>query len=254
MGRDMAQPTGTYTQPTGPRIRFEVIGEAWTELTRNMGTWIVALLIPIIIVGAIAGVGYMVMVLPLLFGGDAVPNLMAVMFGYLVVLVLVLVASGAFFGALYRMAIRQIRGETPSINDLFQSFDLAPRFIVAHLLIGILSYIGFFLCVIPGLIVSGMSFLAYPILADQNVGSVDAIRMSWEALKKDALMAILFFIVLAIVAQLGAVACGIGAVITMPMLFLGSAIVYRDFFPQRFAPASSSAPNTATEPPPQPGA
>lgn len=242
----MAHPAGTYTPPTGPRIRFEVIGEAWGELTRNMGTWVVALLIPIVVIGIIAFLGYSAMVLPLILGGDEAPTLVGMMFGYLILVFLILVVSGAFFGALYRMAIRQIRGEMPSVNDLFQSFDLAPRFIAAHLIIGILSYIGFFLCVIPGLIFGGMSFLAYPIIADRNVGAVDAIRMSWETLKKDALMAILFFIVLSIVAQLGSVACGIGVVITMPMLFLGSAIVYRDFFPERFTTQSSSPP---TEPP-----
>lgn len=253
----MAYSAGTYTPPTGPRIRFEVIGEAWGELMRSMGTWVLAQLVYLVIVGVIAFSGYLVILLPLILGEGSAPSLIAALFGYLVVLVLILVVSGAFAGALYRMAIRQIRGEMPAAGDLFQSFDLAPRFIAAHLIVGLLTYVGFILCFIPGLIVLGLTFLALPILADQNVGSVDAIRMSWEALKKDAFMAILFFLVLSIVAQLGGIACGIGVIFTLPMFFLGCAIVYRDFFPERFASQSApppGAPTPPSEPPTQPGA
>ncbi|MER3413553.1 MAG: hypothetical protein C4340_07010 [Armatimonadota bacterium] len=256
----MAQPTNTYTPAAGPRIRFEVIGEAWGEFMRNIGTWVVAQLVLLTIVAAIWFLGFFVVLTPAMLSGDTRAGFIASLFAYFVLLLLILLVSGVFTGGLFRMAIRQLRGEMPAVGDLFQSFDLAPRFIAAQLIIGVLTYVGFFLCIIPGLIFAGLTFLAYPILADQNVGSVGSIRMtwqalnmSWEALKKDWLMAILFFFVLAIVAEIGSIACGIGVVFTLPMFFLGIAIVYRDFFPERFA-AQSTAPTGAPTPPAQPPA
>lgn len=253
----MAQPAGTYTPPTGPRIRFEVIGEAWGELMRNMSAWIVAMLFAVIVLGGAYLIGYLVVLLPLFFTQGSDVGVIATFGGFAVFGVAMIVLMGAIYGGLYRMAIRQLRGEMPTAGDLFQSFDLAPRMIGVHLLVTVLMMVGFFLCVIPGFIVMGLTFLAYAIVADQNVGSVEAIRMSWEALKKDTLMAILFALVVSILAQIGVYACVVGALFTGPLMFLSHAIVYRDFFPERFASQSApppGAPAPPAEPPTQPGA
>lgn len=232
----MAQPAGTYTPSTGPRIRFEAIGEAWGEFMRNMSAWIVATLLAIIVLGVVYGVGYFVVLLPLVLTEGSDVGAVAMFGGIIILTLVIIVLSGAIFGGLYRMALRQLRGEMPSGGDVFQAFDLAPRMIGVHLLVSIFIVIGAFLCIIPAFIVMGMTFLAYVIVADQSVGSVDAIRMSWEALKKDALMAILFAIVVAILSQIGFYICFVGALFTLPLMFLSHSIVYRDFFPERFAP------------------
>lgn len=251
----MTQPTGTYAPLSGPRIRFEAIGEAWSELMRNLGTWIVAMLLTLIVLYGVGIIGYFVVLIPLFLTQGSDVGVVAYFGGMAVFCLVMLALMGAFYGGLYRMAIRQARGEMPVASDLFQSFDLAPRMIAVHILIAILTTIGFFLCIIPGFIVLGLTFLAYAIVADQNVGAVDAIRMSWEALKKDALMAILFALVITILSQIGVYACFVGALFTMPLLFLGHAIVYRDFFPERFPVAPSGPPPVPpTEPPAQPGA
>jgi uncharacterized membrane protein len=51
-----------------------------------------------------------------------------------------------------------------------------------------------------------------------------------NALKGDALMAILFYLVVVIMAAAGLLACCIGALVTFPLFILSVAIVYRDFF------------------------
>ncbi len=72
-------------------------------------------------------------------------------------------------------------------------------------------------------------------MADTEISPLDAIARSFEVLKRDMLMAVLFFLVLAIVANLGMILCYVGVIVTMPLLFLGTSLVYRDFFPKRFA-------------------
>jgi uncharacterized membrane protein len=142
----------------------------------------------------------------------------------------VMASAAVLMTGMYRMAVNQVRGERIMLGDLFSGLDQALPALGALILTALATMAGALFCFFPAYIVSGLLMLALPIMADQRVGPVDALTRSWQALRHDMWMATLFHIVLGFAAGLGVLLCGVGVVVTMPLLFLGHAIVYRDFF------------------------
>jgi len=159
----------------------------------------------------------------------------------------------------YNMALKASRGLPIQIGDMFTVFDRAPALILAAVLIGIVQGIGLMCCCLPGLIAGAIFMFSIPLIVDRNLGAVEAMTASFNAWKRDPVMATLFVIVLSIVASLGIIVCCIGHFLTQPLLPIGVAIVYRDLFEgpaagsagPEFAPAAPpvAPPPTAPEPP-----
>ena len=130
------------------------------------------------------------------------------------------------------MAIRQVRGESIALSDLWSATDCVGPMIGSSLLVGLAVSVGSQFFVIPGYILGGLWMLAGPLIADRKIGTMDALSASWKALQPELVMAAVYYFVISIVASLGILVLGIGAIATLPLFYLGLALVYRDFFPQ----------------------
>lgn len=243
------------------RVRFDAISEAWALFQQQMGTWVLATLLMFAMIGAIYFV--CVVLLGVVVGAmsagrpaGAPPPDAAI--GVFIVTILFIVlfvwlVRTLVLGGMFKMAVRQVKGEVISAGDIFSTIDVLPTLLGATIVVGLAVFAGCILCFIPGLIVQGMLMFAEPLIVDQRMGVFESISRSWDALKEDMLMVTLFHIVLALVAGLGAIACGFGILFTFPLLPLGIAIVYRDFF---LGPAYGvnvyTPPPTAPPPPPPP--
>lgn len=222
-----------YGQP--PKIRFEVIGEAWQLFTQQMSTWVIAVLIMfvammvpgIVMVIGIVGSG--------MLGGLAGNRAGGAVFGLgmmlmmFVGILLIAVITAVMMGGMYRMAIKQIRGEPIQISDLWSVTDVLMNLIGAGLLIGIAMGVAAMACVLPMYIVGGLLMLTIPLIVDKKLGIMEAATLSWNTLKGEWLMAAVLFFVLNFIAGIGAIAIYIGMLFTYPIMFLGTALVYRDF-------------------------
>lgn len=221
-------------QPSGS-IRFEVIGEAFNQVKANMATWAITTLLMAII-------GYAVMFLIMLpiqivlrgiissgSSGNFMVAMIVMMGGYFVAIAASMIVNGFLLAGIMRMALNQLKGLPVQVGDLFAAKDVAPQAIVASLVTSLLIGIGSMFCYIPGLILAGLFMLTIPIVVEQRLPAMDAIKKSVELMKPHLVMATLFYIVLAIVAGLGAIACIVGLLVTIPILFFGIAITYRDF-------------------------
>src|SRR5205085_2723588 len=149
---------------------------------------------------------------------------------FFVPVVVVMVAAFTMLGGMFRMAIRQLQGESIQATDIFKVQDVIGPLIIGSLLMVVAIYIGMIFCILPGLILAGLLMFTIPIIVDKRLAPVDAVKLSFETLKPDLVMATLFYIVVTIVGQIGGAACVIGALFTYPLFFLSIAILYRDFF------------------------
>jgi len=232
-------PGGGYPPPGGyppaqPRIRFNVIGEAWALFQQDVATWILAALIYVGIVFAIN------FCFGLLIGGaEAVSSsasrpsffTFSAFFGLrLVVNLASYVISVFLMGGMYRMAVKKLRNNPIQVSDIFSVGDVLPALLLGAFLVGLASGVGFILCIIPGLIIGGLLMFTIPLIVDRHLGAIDAMGQSWNALKGDLLNATLFFLVVSILGVIGALACGVGILVTIPLLVLSIALAYRDFF------------------------
>jgi hypothetical protein len=264
----MAIPGGEFPQysgyPSRPAIRFEAIGEAWQFFTQQMGTWILAIVATFVIQFGVYIGGALILVM-LGIGAGALTgkgNLNSdsasagfvggFMLGYFLLLVTLIFVSSFLMVGLYRMAAKQVRGEYISLGDLFTGTDALLPVLGATLLIS-LATMAASLTIVGGFVVAGLFSITIPLIVDRRQGVLAAMGSSWNALKGEWLMATLFHFVLVFVAGIGVLGLGVGLLFTYPLLFLGTAIVYRDFFPTA-APGQERmyAAYSAQNPPPPP--
>ncbi len=140
--------------------------------------------------------------------------------------------SGFFLGGMIRMASRQIRGSAPRLEDLFSITDCWFDLLLVSFLIGVATSIGFALCVLPGMIVSGLFLLAIPLVSRRPTArNRSSIIQSWHALKSQWLTAAVFNWVLIILAVSGILLCLHRRARHRPALLpVPSAILYQNFF------------------------
>jgi hypothetical protein len=224
-------------EATWPEVRFGAIGEAWRLYKRHWAVWSLTALVSLICtavgegVAAIAthavGAG-MFGGLLLGFGTPGVPLLHGVV-GMAVV--------GFFLGGMVRVAVNQVRGRRPRLEDLFSVTDVWFDLCVGSILVGIPLMIGWSLFVLPGMVVAGLMMFVYPLIVDGRLPATGAIIQSYHALKSQWLLATIVHLGIAMVAGLGIFLLGIGIVLTAPLYALSIAVLYRDLFLDPYAPS-----------------
>jgi uncharacterized membrane protein len=212
-----------------PTVRFNVIGDAWRMYWRHVGVWSLAILIVVFSYSAISGVVFELLGVrgPAARGGFRLPMTPGV--GAIHYLVSTLI--GFFFQAgLIRMASNQVRGYRPRLKDLFSGIDVGAELLLAAAIYGAATFLGHVLCIVPGLIVSGLLMFTIPLVVIARQPAMAAIGQSWNALKSQWLTAAVFHFALALVSGSGMLLCCVGVLFTAPLYSLSIAILYHEFF------------------------
>src|SRR5262245_20674245 len=212
-----------------PGVRWEWISEAWNLFTKQWLVWALMILVTGLIGFAIylPFIGVIGMMMPTPQVGEPFEFPVGIFMLYPIMGLVMLTALSWLGGGLYNAAFKQIRGEQIAFGDLFSGGKHFARVLGAGLLIGIAAGLGS-ICIIPGFIVAGLTFLTIPMIVEGGKGTIDAIKESIEVTKKDWIMFTLFALALGFIAGAGGIACGVGVLATYPLLFLGHALAYRD--------------------------
>ena len=152
------------------------------------------------------------------------------------------VIGGFFLGGLIRMASRQVGGRAPRLADLFSVFDVGFEFLLAATLYGAATFVASMLCVIPGVIVSGLLMFTIPLVVVARQPATVAMGQSWRALLPQCLTATLFHFVLVLLSGSGFLLCGVGILFTGPLYSLSIAILYHEFFSTTHEPSWKKKP------------
>jgi hypothetical protein len=219
-------------------VNFGWIGESWSLFSANAGVWIITVLICGLVPGIVGGlvgaaVGASGRVAPPAFGTGPSALLPWILSGglplgaNLLLRIFSLAWTAFFYGGVFRMAVKQVRGETIDISDVFAGGPTFIKFLILCLVFGISVSIGAVLCVFPAFIVAGLFLPLFAIAADgADIG--DAISRSVDAMKADIWMAALFVFVMGLIYLVSLIPCFLGALVTIPMMWLISALAYRD--------------------------
>lgn len=232
-----SNPGGNYpgaVPPRAPEISFDAISQAWTVLQPQLATYAGVTLIVLLAAAVFQGlqVAFTPQGSP---GGPGAPGQSFSMAPLVIGLIGNLVNSFLSAG-FFRMAINHLRTGSPDVGDVFSVADVFIHIIIASILMTIAMFLGFCLCIIPGLLLAGLFLFVNPLIVDRRMGAIDAIGTSFNTLKPHMWMALVFTIVVGLVASVGALACLIGLVVTVPLAVLSIAITYRNFFDNGSAP------------------
>lgn len=189
---------------------------------------------------------------PPIFAPGNIGKILTLEFG----VILVMAVYAAFlYGGMFRMAVRQVRGLTLTYRDIFAGGPLFGRMLGAMFLLGFGTYALEAICVGPGYLMlflhanpvgmvvafvlgflllfcllpvfTGLLLPAFALMAD-GVTVFAALRRSVRAMKGNWLGAAGFVFVLGLLVYVSEIPCGLGLLATIPMIFLTTALAYRD--------------------------
>jgi hypothetical protein len=255
-------------------VNFGWIQESFEIFKRDIGVWVLALVIYGAISAALSGTieGLFGMTGHDLFTsgftpGAAIPSLSPTAqfytpayYAFLTVSgLLQLPVAGFFLGGLFKMANKAVRQQPLELGDVFSGSSTIVSFTVFYFIFIIVFELSLVIGILfGGFVVLGLLFPTFAILADgETVPS--AMTKSFDGMKRDWLGAAAFTFVFSLLTIISLVVCCfcIPYFITTPMSFILSSLAYRDMigFPPSVMPvAEAPAPDSWPPPPTIPAA
>lgn len=139
--------------------------------------------------------------------------------------ILIYIVSQFSFGLLqgpmmvgyYRALNKEDAGGKAELGDLFKGFDDFVPALVAALVGAIVVTSGYFLCIIPGMLLVAILPTALCLVADGEKDGINALKRAWMAVKSNLVMAAVAMLVIGLLTMVGLIACCVGILITAPI-------------------------------------
>src|ERR1043166_7424117 len=113
--------------------------------------------------------------------------------------------------------MRKLRATRAELADLFTGFNFFIPSLVASLLIGLFTFAGTLLCIIPGLVVAAMYKFTYLFIVDKRMDFWPAMQASHAIVKNDYFGFTMFLVLAFLVNLLGLLCCVVGLLVTIPL-------------------------------------
>ena len=180
------------------------IGEGWDLVKGDMGSYILLALIFLVLTSAVP-----------------------------------VVLHGPLIAGMHIFTTKKLLGRRAEVADLFKGFDFFVPTLVASLLIALFVTLGTLLCIIPGLVVSAMYSFTYLFIVDKRMDFWPAMQASHEIVKRDYFGFTMFIVLLILVNLLGALCCGVGLFVSVPVTWAAITVAYKELV--GFEPATAEA-------------
>ncbi|MFE3545594.1 hypothetical protein ACFXK0_21740 [Nocardia sp. NPDC059177] len=210
--------------PAGPKLGVgDALGYGWNKFKDNAVVWVAIVLVAVLIqvaINFVFGLGADTDTdadgaLVIGFGiWQLLGTIVSTIVGYLI--------SAAFV----RGALHEIDGRKPAFGDFFQ-FTHVGAVILAGLLVGLATGIGLLLCILPGIVVAFFTWWTMQFVIDQDQDAITAIKSSFSAISANAGPLLLLALALVGINILGAIPCGLGLLVTIPLTIIASTYAYR---------------------------
>lgn len=139
-----------------------------------------------------------------------------------------------------RLFLAIVRGQPATFGLLFSGGPFFLKGLLTNILASIIVGIGSCLCLVPGIIAGlGLSF-SLLLVVDQQLGAVTAIQESWRLTQGAKLQLFLYGLAAFVLSLVGVLACGLGMLVTAPLVGLGLAQIYEATIAQKGAPGAAT--------------
>ena len=145
--------------------------------------------------------------------------------------------QGPLIAGFHIFTMKKLMGRNAEFGDLFKGFNFFVPTLVASLLIGLFTFAGTLLCIIPGLVVAAMYKFTYLFIVDKRMDFWPAMQASHAIVKNDYFGFTMFLILAFLVNLLGVLCCVVGLLVTIPLTFAAITVAYKEIvgFEQRTA-------------------
>ncbi|HEY3443806.1 MAG TPA: zinc-ribbon domain-containing protein [Paludibaculum sp.] len=187
-------PAAEFTAPAGGRVQTgKWISTAWNLVTGQI--WM-----------------FMLITLLMLILSSVVP----------------VVLQGPMLIGMHIVCWRVLLGGRADVGDLFKGFNWFVPSLVACLLIAVFTFLGLIACLVGALVVMAMFQFTYLFIVDRNMDFWPAMQASHAVVKQDYAGFLIFLLALIGINILGALACVVGLLVTIPIHYLAVTAAYQD--------------------------
>ena len=125
-----------------------------------------------------------------------------------------------------RATLMIIRGEKLEASRVMSMENVGNYFLTA-LLVGVLTFVGLILCVLPGIAVMFFSMFWGYFVVDKNMKPVEAITASFNLVKANVGPVIIFLLLSWVVTFAGLIACIVGLIVAIPVVTIATGYMYK---------------------------
>jgi hypothetical protein len=136
--------------------------------------------------------------------------------------------QGPLIAGFHIFTMKKLMGRNAEFGDLFKGFNYFVPTLVASLLIGLFTFAGTLLCLIPGLVVAAMYKFTYLFIVDKRMDFWPAMQASHAVVKNDYFGFTIFLILAFLVNVLGFLCCIVGLLVTIPLTFAAITVAYKE--------------------------
>lgn len=205
-----------YGAPAGgaaPVSATDAFSYGWAKFQQHVGPLLIAMLVYIVGAIIVSGIAYAI-----LSEAGFIGRVLIQIVQYLVFALIQM--------AIIRGSLLIVDGRPLELKDMFATDQLG-QYILAAILVSIATGIGIILCVIPGLIISFFAAYFGYFLLDKKMEAVDAIKASFSFVQANLGTLVVFFLLSLVAYFVGAILCGLGLLVAIPVVIIGQAFLYR---------------------------
>jgi hypothetical protein len=147
--------------------------------------------------------------------------ILSFLFGAISFVVQLIVQSG-----IIKASLMLTRGQRIDFGSAFSGIDFV-QVIVAALVIGVMTFIGFVLCILPGIVVIFFTAYALYFVIDRGQDAITAIKSSFTFVKNNVGQLLLLWLATIAAYIVGACLCGVGLLVAIPVVVIAQAYTFR---------------------------
>lgn len=223
----------------------KALSYGWAKFQANTGQIIVSAVVLVVGLGVVAVLGTLVMNAMTSDASCSVKNGVldcdegTGFFGRLILQSLLsavlLVVAWVIGAGLVRASLNVTEGKPFLFSDVVKT-DKIGSVVVASVLIAIATFVGTILCYLPGLVVGFATSYTLYFIIDKDMAPIDAIKASVMFVKDNLANTIVWYIVGGLVAAAGFLVCVVGALVSVPVVLIGTAYTYKTLNREPVAP------------------
>lgn len=215
------------------QVNWDVLSEAFEIVKRHWQSYVIYAVVALIGTYAVSFCMQMpmqglMMAMPTSDDANLAPFLAGFVPLYLLNIVVSTVVQGMLYAGFHLLTMKVLSGRNPEVGDAFEMFKLLVPIGIAQLLAGLFAAPGLCLCGIGYMFTYGLFAMSVPVVLVEKKSGWDAVMRSLELTKQHWLNVGLFIFVSSLLAGLGAIACCVGLLFTMPWAAVSNFLLYRD--------------------------
>lgn len=228
----------------------DAISYGWKKFSKAPAQLIVPVLVVALIVFGLAFVGSLILGATLLATSDCTitsfgvevdaqcgPGFLTTLFGNAILGFLVGIVASCLGAGLVKMALEIVDGRGGTLGDVF-AYATKPPVIQAALLVSAASAVGVLLCYVGSIVVGFLTLFTMFFVVDKDMAAVDAIKASVSLTTSRFGETALFYLLAVVVTFVGAILCGVGLLVAIPVVLLAAAYTFRTLHGEPVTPAA----------------